>query len=543
MRSTTRSGQPAPGVVTITTQRGPENLLLAAILGLFLVVGWQSREPTSIGGGDELIYLALSESLEAGSYREIWRPSAPLQIQYPPAYPAWLIPLRKLSGGNLDLIRISNLILVALSGLLLFRSARRIAGPGIALLLVLLLALNPGILTAGGSLMSEGLYLALAMAALGLTLDPERVRGGRAAGLIALSLLVFLTRSIGLALVLAVGWWLWNQRKRAALAGWAAATALVVGGWMAWTLFARGEQAVRSYAGDFARNTPAEQGFVREMLGRIWHNGSHYLTAEIPFALSQPSLPGTPLDNAAWLVINLVALSVGLWVLWKRWPAVAVYLVVYLGAVIVWPWQDGRLLIPLLPFGMLAFLLGLERASTWLPARFQRPAFAGVAALALGGAGLGAWDRAVALRSCERSAPPAVSGCYDANNASLAAAADYLREHAEPGAAVATMKPYSMHFLSRHPAEPASILRGAPEGRMDDVLRENGIRYVLVRRAFVWMAQAAKASCPGFVVAADLRPQGLLLATREPGDVQPDACSALTDLTADLPTEWEGGTP
>ena len=138
----------APAVRRVTTTAsGAEGLvtrlqypLLSLVLLIFLLVGWRGRVPIHIATGDENTYLALSQSLESGSYREIFLASAPLHVKLPPAYPALLAGIRLVGGENLDLIRAVNLVLLAASVLFMYLIARHIAGVGIALSLAFLLS-------------------------------------------------------------------------------------------------------------------------------------------------------------------------------------------------------------------------------------------------------------------------------------------------------------------------------------------------------------------------------------------------------------------
>src|SRR5258707_12366947 len=65
--------------------------IIALLLAGYLVVGWVGREPTMTKGADEVTYLALSRSMEHGSYRETFFAAAPRHLKDPPGYPAWLI--------------------------------------------------------------------------------------------------------------------------------------------------------------------------------------------------------------------------------------------------------------------------------------------------------------------------------------------------------------------------------------------------------------------------------------------------------------------
>lgn len=198
--------RPAPKVhqsegQVLKTSRLEYAAVVIALLA-FLTIGWRGREPTSIAGGDGLAYLALSHSLDHGSYRENFRPNAPLQVKYPPGYPAWLVVVRHAVGEDHAAIRASKLLVVAAALLLLCRVARQLVGGPLALAFLALLALNRDILAFVGTLYSEGPRILLSATAL--------------AG--------FLTRSIGVALVFALGVWLWSGGWRAVV-GWAAASA------------------------------------------------------------------------------------------------------------------------------------------------------------------------------------------------------------------------------------------------------------------------------------------------------------------------------
>lgn len=85
-----------------------EYLLVLVFLAGFLIVGWRGRRPVAIRSSDELIYVSLSRSLEAGSYRDSYLVSSPWHTRYPPGYPAWLVPMRRVTGETLDGIILGN---------------------------------------------------------------------------------------------------------------------------------------------------------------------------------------------------------------------------------------------------------------------------------------------------------------------------------------------------------------------------------------------------------------------------------------------------
>lgn len=503
--------------------------LVAGLLLVFLALGWSSRVPAMrASGDDEFKYLALSKSLEAGSYRESYRPTAPLHVQYPPVYPAWLLLLRNVAGENHDVIRAANLALVALVLLGWYAVARRLAGVGLALGLLGLLALNRGLLIAGGSLGSEGLFLFLGSIALAWTVLPPRSERLAVAGVIGFALLAFLTRSIGLSVVLAAGTWLLFRRKRGPLLGWAVASSLVVGGWVAYTVLARQDNSVRSYASSFVAMTDRPEGALSLLATRIWRHGVTYVTSEIPYTLSVPTLGGTLIDNWAWLVVSLVLSTVGVGLLWRHWRAAAVYGVLSVALILVWPFQDGRLFIPLVPLGLLALLLGGRWLTGFLPVRARTAALGTLVVLLGVGALRGALDVRARFGACDHTNPYHSPACYDAPRLALSAAGEYVRRNLAPGETVVAREPASFNYLSGHPAESAALIQTPPRSSVLERLRARNARYIFV--SLPWMARVLQPTCPGLRVEAKFPPHAFLVSIATAPDSASNACSEIIEL-------------
>ena len=535
--------QPPAGNSSGESTHGPGalNLLVALLLLVYLAVGWNAREKLQFESGDELTYLALSRSLEAGSYREIYRASAPLHVQYPPGYPAWLGLVRHATSERIDLIPAVNLALVALSFAILFTAARRIAGSWLALAMLLALVLSEAMLWAGGAYYSEALYVLLSTSALAATLTSDHKRWRAAPLAIALALLAFLTRSVGIAVVLAIGAWLWSRRKRPELFTYGVATTLVGGGWFGYTTFARAGQLVRTYGGDFVSgHQRVQSSFASQLVHRVWQNARVYLTEVLPTALSQPTIQGTRIDNVIWLLVNVVCLGAGLKVLWQQWQAAAAYLVLYGGMLLLWPWPINRLFVPVIPLTLLALLLGAWSLARQLSRRRRVLALGTLVALLFFGAVRGAIARVAELRPCDRAKPYARSGCYPPEGQSLIEASEYIRAHAADGDVVLAWRPTTVNFLSGHLTEPAQLVLQAPPGRVGELLRERRIRFALLTAVNPYFeagafAQALIGSCRQFRVEARFLPHAILLETAESDEATPNACAALAEYRRDVP--------
>ena len=506
--------------------------LVGLLLLVFLLIGWQSREPPmQAAGDDEFVYLALSKSLENGSYRETYRVDQPWHVQYPPVYPAWLIPVRAVIGEQLTVISAVNLGLAALGVLLLFGGVRRLVGVPLALVWLLLLVLNRSMLTVA-DLSSEGLFLLLSGGTLYWMLAPPDSPPRKAWPAIVLALLAFLTRSIGLALVAGVGVWLWSRRDWKGLVGWAVASALVVGGWFAYSMSGWQDPSLASYASDFTAGIPdSGGGAVQHLVERVWQGGRNYATTHMPHSIGLPTIPGTLVDNWIWLVLTAVVMTIGFVLLWKRWRGAAAYVLCYILFVLLWPWESARLLLPLVPFGLLAILLGARWATGFLKPGARGIVLGAVLVLLGIGALQSGWERLALYRNCDRENPYQSPGCYDSRRLVLLAGSEYVRTHGKPSDLIFTDQPASVAFFSGRLTLPAWMAwhSGRPAAQ---VMKERGVRYVISNRS--WQAQRMLPGCEALRVEASYPPEGLLLALSDStAGPQPDACGALQRV-ADL---------
>lgn len=523
----------------MVSERGAQNVLVGILLALFVTLGWMGREGIQIASGDDITYLALSQSLEQGSYREIYRASEPLHVQYPPGYAAWLLVVRKVTGDRLEIIPAVNLALVTLSLLMVFGAARPLLGGWLATGMLVPLVLSPGVLWAGGSYYSEALFLFLTTAAViaALRADQNEEDAARYSYItIALALLAFLTRAVGASLIVAVGLWLLSHRRKREFAVLALSAGLVVGGWFRYTSQPAQGVPVRTYGSDFlAGGTEAHPDVVGELVARVVSNAREYATEILPIELSMPTLEGTIADNAFWLLLNVALLATGILVLWRRWRLLALYLLMTAGLLLVWSWALNRLLAPILPFLMLVLLAGAaELARHRLSDRLRSGLIAVFLLLVSVGAAQGASKLVGAMKDCDRASPFTSRGCNDDETLGLLAAAEYVRVNTEADDVVLAWRPSSVHFVSGRQGESALIVQQFPEGTLADSLRARSIGYVILGTLHKFergpLARALRASCDGFRLEARFAPSVLLLATRRTGDANvTDACQLLDE--------------
>ncbi|MGH6960271.1 MAG: hypothetical protein ACREE7_07300, partial [Dongiaceae bacterium] len=158
--------------------------------------------------------------------------------------------------------------------------------------------------------------------------------------------------------------------------------AAAVGGWQAWTATAAAANAAIPQAAAFGYDLNYALWLPRDIatLARVVvHNAATLVSAVFLFVICPPDewlgpiLSGDPRRAAVGYLAMLavvVLCAVGLWGSSRRlaparcrrqWPAAHVYLLLYLGLVLVWPFYPQRFLGPILPLLFAALLAGLWR--------------------------------------------------------------------------------------------------------------------------------------------------------------------------------------
>jgi hypothetical protein len=304
---------------------------------------------------DDLLYIVASQSLAHGSYRLETAVGRPLMSTITPGWPALLLPLSLLCPERLGAYELFAALLQAAIPFAVFAWARRRLDDAAALLVALLCAASPLLLSQAGAVMSETPYL---LATLGLFWALERGgprAGARAGGWLAALLQL---RPAGVSLLPAAAAGFLRAKKPRPLAWALGIPAAATAAWGA-ASWLRARAAVadagkiayegRSWAAPLALGGLDKPLFYARALGggllpRAWSQG--------PFAAA---LGAALLLSAAWG--TALALR-------KRWddpPALA--LVGTAGMLAVWAWQYERYWIPALPLLFWACALAWGRAA------------------------------------------------------------------------------------------------------------------------------------------------------------------------------------
>jgi hypothetical protein len=336
---------------------------------------------------DDGVYLALARSLAEGhGYRLLYLPGSPAAVHYPFLYPLFLAALWKLGPAfpaSAMLFKGANAVLMGLFAALLVaylhgRTARR-AWPLAALVVVSATAIP--LVTVASVLFAEPLFLVLLVGACWAG-DAARAAPSRSStwGLAGLGGLLAgaaaLTRTLGIAAVLALPLsLLLARRPRAALIA-AAAAAACLAPWLLW---------VARHQADVDPALVANYGTYGSLLAQ---SGWAWLSPASIGDLAAPLGAVALAPFHGWLRFGLgagalVLLIAGFFPLLRHAPTLGWSLLGYLAIVCAWPVGPDRFLWASGPLLAVTFALGTRHA--WIRSRAAAPraAAAGRACVAL----------------------------------------------------------------------------------------------------------------------------------------------------------------
>jgi hypothetical protein len=563
----------------------------AALLAVHIGVAYFLRSPGLTTGGDDATYLLLGRSLRGFQYVDQFLVGAPVEAQYPPLYPATLALLGAVFGERIEVFIAASIVFSA-AALLLFFSATQRHSRSLALICLTIGALNLDLLRMAGGIRSEPLFMALVAGCLALLARPEPTRRSLV-GAGALAIAAALTRSAGVAVVAAVIV-SWMVQRRWRPAAWLVAASLVtVGPWLAWTIFAPGQLAGRSYIADLVLPAPraadsppppsvadpsppraapdssrppptpdpsfppppasspppstgqasddgqpiagsvSSPGPVRTLWHRVTTNLARYASRGLPDALGLPRVPGTDLDNWLWLIVLVAAGLAGLWGLGRWWPTAAAALIGYGLLLAAWPYAVGRFLTPMLPLVILTLVMGSAALAARLGLR--RPIIASLvfAGLVLVGS-MPAVGRALQRSArCDRERATASAGCFDPVERAFFSALTFIADSTPSTARFLTAKEGVFYYHTGRQVAPLPPLVAAPRPDVRGYLARLGADYILLSHLKYdeWaLARRLRVMCRELDLVRRFGPGTILLRIAPPRTSEGDlACEAIRE--------------
>jgi 4-amino-4-deoxy-L-arabinose transferase-like glycosyltransferase len=347
---------------------------------------------------DSAMYVILAEALASGrGYTEVSSAGDPVYVLAPPLFPLLLSSLVDFFGRNFVLMKTFVLLFAFAALWLIYVFVRARLGEEKALLMASVVGISPTFFSFSHKVMSDVPYLCLSLVALHfLNRYSQEERWVTASGVGALVFisLAYLTRSLGLALLLAAPLALVLHKpvqrlsyKLLAAGVFAVLCALPTLGWMARNAAVAQKATSISYANLFLANQEfnADAGrvsSVADLVPRLRHN--LYAYGQGMATLIFPALLPTGHNLIAMAVA--VPLFIGfLLTLWRGRGVAEIYVAFYVLVLLLFPTPVvPRYLLPLFPFLLLYLISGVEVVAGWLRKQLTATALAGLAVALLG---------------------------------------------------------------------------------------------------------------------------------------------------------------
>jgi len=320
------------------------------------------------------------------------------------------------------------------------------------------------------------------------------------------------------------------ERRWKASVVFGAVVAPTVGAWLTWSAIGAREapDQARNYM-SVVTHTPVEMGEVSLLVrlgSRIAGNAFRYLVHTVPSSLKLTTVAGTVVDNALWTILLIGFSTAGMLALYRRWRVASLYLASYGAILLLWPWSIERMLVPVLPLIILAFVGGGWEVLNRLVPRFAP----GLLAILVSVLAVESGTAIARIPDCA-SVDPSGSACQPANRIEYARAARFVRDSLElPGAVVAS-RAHTFSLQSGRSVVPVyRLMRGEAAG-LRNRMQAFGARFVIVGGVSSddrTLASLIRENCSEFEVIRSFSPTTLLLEPRvEDAEVGVGSCEAI----------------
>jgi hypothetical protein len=311
---------------------------------------------------DDGAYLALGRALANGDgYRSTYLAGAPLQVKYPPAFPALLALLWRVArtpGAVQTIVTVINVAACGLAAALFWWIARvRLRLPIVVATAVVAIPflLDPAI-QYYTLVLSEPLFL-LAMACAFVLVerrddesDRSQTTRGIALGLILAFAVLLRTQAVALLAAIFIGLLLDRSRRRM-LAVTAVISLPLIAIWHAYLFVASRHEMLATQASESSYMsflTGTDGSFLSRELGVITGNAMDYLRLVAGYVGASPAIGMT-----VAVVLTLLAF-VGALLLLRHHPILGAALLANGAMLLLWPAYQDRYLLPVLPLAGLA---------------------------------------------------------------------------------------------------------------------------------------------------------------------------------------------
>lgn len=478
---------------TVARRAAGASWLLWLVLAAALAAGLFALDHSPVGVFyDDAMYVVLGKSIASGhGYRYLNLPGAPVATHYPPGYPLLLAVLWRVAPAfpaNVLLFKIANVAFGALTALGTYAFAHRVMRlpRGVAAAGAIVGTVSLPALYLGSMVLSEPMFVALLMPLLSIAeRGMETPRSTRRAVVLGAALgALALVRSIGILAVPSVCLVMIRRRRLREALCLAIASAIVLAPWFWWVhhFDAALPAVLRGAYGSYSRwlvdairdGGPA---FVRQTI--VLNASMIYGIVARTFA----ARPNTIFDLVT--VVTLVTLAaVGAAAARRRIPVTLIFLALYFGLVLVWPFPPVRFVANLWPLLVLfplggAWTLWRGDAGAPLAVWSRRGVLAAAAAVAI----------SLVIVTGEGYRDRAWSGLARFQTARIAPKLAWAARRTRASDVVATEDEVAVYLYTRREAVPVSTFTG----------RQHVVPQTVAQRARA-LAEIASLYRPSFIV-------------------------------------------
>ncbi len=427
--------------------------LLVSVAGLAAVYTIAFRaQPVGLFHDDGIYAVTAKALAEGRGYRIISLPDQPPQTKYPILFPALLAGIWKLEPRfpeNAAWLKLVPLVCAVIWWFLSYRLAISVTGSrAIAVVISILTAASPWVLFLSVTLLSETLFAAIVTAALLLM---RRMETGQARRLewLAVALLsgaALLTRTAGVALVAAVGLAL---VRRAGLRR--ALILLLLAGVLCGSLMFRTWPATQIQQQGDAYYSRLNYQSWNVLFNFTAAEKIHIITTNLIGVLLAPAdLAGVPANvGGVFVALLLSAMAVTGFCrrLARAASSIELFVLMYVGLIILWAWPVTRFLAPLLPLLLLylfegAAAIGKHLTPLRAPLDWVQVSLAVVLALSSG------WMLCRSAKTAWRDEVVPLPHLVPENWHQLRPLLNWLSQHTPPGAVVVSNFDPSVYLYS-----------------------------------------------------------------------------------------------
>lgn len=346
-------------------------------------------------GGDSAQYIILAESIAQGKgLHMVNYPGEPLS-NLAPLFPLLLSPILLFLGRNLWLMHLLIVLFSYVTLVVFYRLFKPAASKTLALLAALFLASNTLFWSYSLRILTEIPFLCLSgcafyfLAQYNNTKDTFHNYGFSAVLALAAA---YLCRYAGMLIVFVSILYLFLEKPPGMQNKTQAKKAFFIGGalllaYLCWSL--RNAHIQHPYAFRFNKQFFALDGYrphlgtvnSKELLVRFLLGLDFYAQAManmlFPYFMNNPKIAFLP---NLLLVFAGITITIGIWVKAEEKKYIfSLYFVIYLILICLWPYrEDGRYILPIVPFMLLYFLSGLKAMLSFLPQKISGYCFLGL---------------------------------------------------------------------------------------------------------------------------------------------------------------------